>query len=73
MNKIKRHTNKLIKTKNKEKYKYVFINGKQVRIKKSSTIDGISIEEYIELNADPIWLHENKMWEHIKTEEDVIF
>ncbi len=63
----------MIKTKNKEKYEHVFINGKQVRIRKPPTIDGISIEEYIELNADSIWLHKNEMWEHIKTEEDVIF
>ncbi len=73
MKQIKMCTNKSTKAKNIKKYEHVFINGKQVRIKKSPTIDGISIEKHIELNADPIWLHKNEMWEYIETEEDVIF
>ena len=46
------------------------MNGKQVRIKRPPTIDGMSVDEFIEQNADPIWLHQNEMWEYIQTEED---
>jgi hypothetical protein len=49
---------------------WVFMNGKQVRVKRPPIIDGISVDEFIELNADPIWLHQNEMWEYIETEED---
>ena len=40
---------------------WIFIGGKQVRIKKPPTIEGIPCDEYIEQNADPIWLHQNGM------------
>ncbi len=43
----------------KVEFEWTFIGGKQVRIKKSQTIEGISVDEYIEQNADPIWLHQN--------------
>jgi len=49
-----------------ENYEHVFINGKQVKIKKVPSIDGIPIDEYIEQNADDIWLHTNEMWEYIE-------
>ena len=40
-----------------------FINGKQKRVPRPPTIDGMSVDEFIARNADPIWLHENGMWE----------
>ncbi len=46
------------------------MNGKQVRIKRRPTIDGMDIDEFIQRNADPIWLHQNEMWEYIETDED---
>ena len=50
---------KLEKKRRKEQYYFVFINGKQKRIKKPETIDGLSVDEFIRRNADPIWLHHN--------------
>ncbi len=41
----------------------VFMNGKQVRVRRPPTIDGIDEEEFIRLNADPIWLHQNRYYE----------
>lgn len=58
------------KAERQKKYEWVFMNGKQVRVKRPQTIDGMSVDEYIQKNADPIWLHQNEMWEYIKTEED---
>jgi len=36
----------------------VFINGKQKRVKRPQTIDGLDMDEFIRRNADPIWLHD---------------
>ena len=48
---------------------YVFMNGKQVRVKRPPMIDGIPVDEFIRNNADPIWLHQNEMWELIEDTE----
>jgi len=61
---------KKAKTERQKKYMWVFMNGKQVRVKRPSTIDGIGVDEFIEQNADPIWLHQNEMWEYIETGEE---
>ena len=39
--------------------------GKQKRVKRPPTIDGMSVEEFLRRNADPIWLHQNEMWEYM--------
>lgn len=53
----------------KRKFMTVFINGKQKRVPRPPTIGGLSVEEFIARNADPIWLHECEMWEFIKPED----
>ena len=45
------------------------MNGKQVRIKREPTINGMNIDDYIRNNADPIWLHQNELWEYIDPDE----
>ena len=40
----------------------IFINGKQKRVKRSTAIDGLPLDEFIRRNADPTWLHQNEMW-----------
>ena len=55
----------------KRKYMTIFINGKQKRVPRPELIDGLPIDEFIARNADPIWLHQNEMWEHmIPIDED---
>ena len=61
---------KKTKVESQKKYMWVFMNGKQVKVKRPPTIDGIDADEYIQQNADPIWLHQNKMWEYIQIEEE---
>ena len=61
---------KKAKAERQKKYMWVFMNGKQVRVKRPPTIDGMDADEYIQQNADPIWLHKNEMWEYIQTDED---
>ena len=61
---------KAAKKKRQKEYMTVFINGKQKRIKRPQTIDGMDIDEFIRINADPIWLHQNEMWEYMDQNED---
>jgi hypothetical protein len=41
----------------------VFINGRQKRVRRVPLIDGIPADEFLAQNADPLWLHQNGMWE----------
>jgi len=45
------------------KYKWIFVNGKQVRIKQPDTTEGMDPEDYIRLNADEIWLTQNERYD----------
>ena len=47
----------------KQKYMTIFINGKQKRVPRPQLVEGLPVEEFIARNADPIWLHENGLWE----------
>jgi hypothetical protein len=57
---------KAARKKRKEEFMSIFVNGKQKRIKSPLTIDGLDFDEFIRRNADPIWLHQNEMWEHFE-------
>jgi hypothetical protein len=61
---------KKAKAERQKKYMWVFMNGKQVRVNRPPMIDGMDVDEYIQKNADPVWLHQNEMWEYIQTDED---
>jgi len=56
--------------KRRREYMTIFVNGKQKRVKRPPTIDGMDVDEFIRCNADPIWLHQNEMWEYMDTEEE---
>lgn len=64
---------KAAKAERQKKYMWVFMNGKQVRVKRPQTIDGMDDDEFIIRNADPIWLHQNEMWEYIEMQENELF
>jgi len=55
---------KAAKKKRQQEYTTIFINDKQKRVEKASTIDKMDVDEFIRRNADPIWLHQNEMWEY---------
>lgn len=46
----------------------IFINGRQKRVPRPQLIDGIPVDEFIARNADPLWLHQNEMWEMISVD-----
>ncbi|HUY90892.1 MAG TPA: hypothetical protein VMV10_19305 [Pirellulales bacterium] len=52
----------------RKEYEIIFINGRQKRVRRPPTIEGLPVEEFIARNADPIWLHQNGMWEYITPE-----
>ncbi len=41
----------------------IFLNGKQKRVRRPPTIQGLPVDEFIRRNADPIWLHQNGDWD----------
>jgi hypothetical protein len=47
----------------KRKFMIIFINGRQKRVPRPQLIEGLPVDEFIARNADPIWLHQNEMWE----------
>ncbi len=51
----------------------IFMNGKQKRVKRPPTIDGMDVDEFIRANADPIWLHQNEMWEYMTDDDEAWF
>jgi len=64
-----KRSKKKAKEEKQKKYMWIFRNRKQVRVKRPETIDGMSQDEFIRRNADPIWLNQNKMWGYIDQEE----
>jgi hypothetical protein len=50
----------------------IFINGKQKRVPREPTIEGLPVDEFIRRNADPIWLHQNGYWELIPSDDDLM-
>jgi hypothetical protein len=49
----------------RKKTMMVFMNGKQVRVPRPQLIEGMPVDEFIARNADPIWLHQNELWEYM--------
>jgi len=58
------------KKRRQKEYMTIFINGKQKRVKRPPTIDGMDADEFIRRNADPIWLHQNEMWEDMTDDDE---
>ncbi|MCY3018170.1 MAG: hypothetical protein NTW87_03945 [Planctomycetota bacterium] len=51
-----------------EEFRTMFVNGKQRRVRRPAMIDGMAVDEFVRRNADPIWLHQNGMWEDMDNE-----
>ena len=58
------------KKRRRKEYMTVFIRGKQKRTRRPPTINGMDVVEFILRNADPIWLHQNEMWEYMELPEE---
>ncbi len=60
---------KIDKAERQKKYQWIFLNGKQVRVKNEPEVDGLSIDDFITENADQLFLHQNMLWESIENED----
>ena len=56
---------KKARKKRRQEFMTIFVHGKQKRVRRPPTVDGMDVDEFIRRNADPIWLHQNEMWEHM--------
>ena len=54
------------KARRKREFMTIFIHGKMKRVRRPQQIDGMDADEFIRRNADPLWLHQNEMWEYVK-------
>jgi hypothetical protein len=54
----------------KQNYMTIFLNGRQKRVSRPPLIEGLPVEEFIAWNADPIWLHENDLWELMTPDDE---
>jgi hypothetical protein len=54
----------------RREYMTIFVRGKQKRVRRPEMIEGMDPEEFIRQNADPIWLHQNELWEYMVPDED---
>jgi hypothetical protein len=60
---------KAAKRKRRQEYMTIFVGGRQKRVRRPLTIEGLDPDEFIRRNADPIWLHQNEMWEYLDRED----
>jgi len=61
---------KAAKRKRREEFMTVFVNGKMKRVKRPPTVEGMPLDEFIARNADPVFLHQNEMWEYIQHDDE---
>jgi len=59
-------TQKAERKRRRQEYMTIIIHGKQKRIRRPPTVEGIDVDEFILQNADPVWLHQNEMWEYME-------
>lgn len=60
---------KAAKARNKAQFMFIFINGRQKKVRRPEYIDGLVDDDFIARNADPLWLHQNEMWHLIPEPE----
>lgn len=60
---------KAAKKRRRAEFQTVFIGGKMKRVRRPPTIEGMSVEDFIRQNADPIFLHEAGLWWMMEDDE----
>ena len=54
----------------RKEYVWIFVGGKQKRVRRPPMIDGMDVDDFIRRNADPIWLHQEGLWEYVMLEDE---
>lgn len=60
---------KAAKARRKAEFMTIFVNGRQRRVPRPVLIEGLDPDAFIARNADPVWLHQNEMWEYLAEAE----
>lgn len=63
---------KAAKRQRRREFMTIFVGGKQKRVRRPPTIEGMSVDEFIRRNADPIWLQQSEMWELMEPPEQAL-
>ncbi|WP_299734695.1 hypothetical protein [uncultured Endozoicomonas sp.] len=63
---------KAAKAERQKKYQWIFINGKQKRIKRQESVEEYEQREALIRSADPIWLHQNELWEYMQPDDGLL-
>jgi len=58
------------KRRRKLEFMHILLDGKQVRVKRPPTVDGMNFDDFARNHADPLWLHQNELWEYILPENE---
>ena len=53
---------KAAKKRRKLEFMTIFVNGKQKRVRRPVLIDGMHPDDFLRINADPLWLHKEGEW-----------
>jgi hypothetical protein len=61
---------KAAKARRRAEFMTIFVNGRQKQVRRPQVIEGVAVKEFIRRNADPVWLHQNEMWECIAGRTD---
>ena len=64
-------TEKAAKRRRRMEFMIIFVNGKQKRVRRPTTIDGMGVDEFILRNAEPIWLHQSELWQNLVEDSDL--
>lgn len=51
-----------VKRKRNQEFMTIFVSGKQKRVRRPKTIEGLPVDEFIRRNADQIWLLQSEEW-----------
>jgi repressor LexA len=57
---------KAAKQKRRLEYETVFMNGRMKRVRKPPMVEGMALDEFLRTHADPIFLHQEGLWEYIE-------
>jgi hypothetical protein len=58
------------KKRRRREYMMIFVHGKQKRVKRPPTVEGMDIDAFIRKNGDALWFHQNEMWEQVQVDEE---
>ena len=63
---------KVEKARLRKEYMWIFVRGKQKRVRRPPMIDSMDVDEFIRHNADPIWLHQEGLWEYLMLDDEAL-